>query len=202
MEPKELRPVEPKEVLTGTPARGRACRRDALLQGSDGGVSYAQLMGEPYPVELSGTFVDSRAGDETFGRFVTLMSDRHVVVQSLRALPDTPVTVIHGDLIPPNIHVDATGRPTAILDFGCFTTAGDPAFEAAVTAAVWDMYGPHADEHVATLTHLFATELHYAPETLALYQTAYALTTYDLFTSDGSGGHFRWCVALLNHSSP
>lgn len=122
-------------------------------------------------------------------------------VEALKALPDTPVTVIHGDLIPPNIHVDDTGRPTAILDFGFFTTAGDPAFEAAVTAAIWDMYGPHADEHLATLTKVFATELRYAPETLALYQTAYALTTYDLFASDGTDGHFRWCVGLLNRTS-
>ena len=82
--------------------------------------------------------------------------------------------------------------------FGFFATAGDPAFEAAVTAAVWDMYGPHAEERTAALTRLFATELHYAPQTLALYQTVYALATYDLFGADADDGHFRWCVALLN----
>jgi aminoglycoside phosphotransferase (APT) family kinase protein len=120
------------------------------------------------------------------------------VVGALRALPDTPVTVVHGDLVPPNVHVDAAGRPVAVLDFGFFTTAGDPAFEAAVAAAVWDMYGTHAEEHVAALTRLFADRLHHPPERLALYQAAYALTTYDLFASDGSDGHFRWCAALLN----
>jgi aminoglycoside phosphotransferase (APT) family kinase protein len=119
-------------------------------------------------------------------------------VQALRALPDTADTIIHGDLVPPNIHVDGAGRPVAVLDFGFFTTAGDPAFDAAVTAAVWDMYGPHAQAHTTALTRIFAAELHYAPDTLALYQAAYALTTYDLFTSDGSDGHFRWCAALLN----
>ncbi|WP_026931945.1 aminoglycoside phosphotransferase family protein [Glycomyces tenuis] len=121
-------------------------------------------------------------------------------VQALRALPDTPVTAIHGDLVPPNIHVDGTGRPVAVLDFGFFTTAGDPAFEAAVTAAVWDMYGPHAEAHTAALTDRFAAELRHSPETLRLYQRVYALTTYDLFTSDGSDGHFRWCAALLERS--
>jgi aminoglycoside phosphotransferase (APT) family kinase protein len=55
---------------------------------------------------------------------------------ALRSLPDGPVTAIHGDLVPPNIHTDAAGRPVAVLDFGFYTTAGDPAFEAAVTAAV------------------------------------------------------------------
>jgi aminoglycoside phosphotransferase len=119
-------------------------------------------------------------------------------VRALRALPDTADTVIHGDLVPPNIHVDGQGRPVAVLDFGFFTTAGDPAFEAAVTAAVWDMYGPHARAHTETLTRVFAAELRYEPETLTLYQTAYALTTYDLFSADGSDGHFHWCAALLN----
>ncbi|MFC4009251.1 phosphotransferase family protein [Nonomuraea purpurea] len=122
-------------------------------------------------------------------------------VQALKALPDTSVTVVHGDLVPPNVHVDDAGRPVAVLDFGFFTTAGDPAFEAAITAAVWDMYGPYAEEHVAALTRLFAAELRYSQETLALYQTAYALATYDLFSSDGGDGHFRWCVTLLKRSS-
>jgi aminoglycoside phosphotransferase (APT) family kinase protein len=122
-------------------------------------------------------------------------------VRSLKALPDTSVTVIHGDLVPPNIHVDDRGRPAAVLDFGFFTTAGDPAFEAAVTAAVWDLYGPYAEEHVTMLTRLFAAHLGYSSDVLALYQAAYALTTYDLFASDGSDGHFRWCAALLNRSN-
>ncbi|MFE7898146.1 phosphotransferase family protein [Streptomyces sp. NPDC057424] len=116
---------------------------------------------------------------------------------SLRALPDRADSVIHGDLVPPNIHVDQTGRPVAVLDFGFCTTAGDPAFEAAVTAAVWDMYGPHAAHHTAELSRLFARELGHAEEVLALYQKAYALITYDLFGMGPHDGHFRWCAALL-----
>lgn len=34
---------------------------------------------------------------------------------ALRALPGTAITVIHGDLVPPNVHVDDAGRPVAIL---------------------------------------------------------------------------------------
>ncbi|PTH86111.1 aminoglycoside phosphotransferase family protein [Streptomyces sp. A244] len=116
---------------------------------------------------------------------------------SLRALPDRPDSVIHGDLVPPNIHVDESGAPVAVLDFGFCTTAGDPAFEAAVTAAVWDMYGPHAAHHTAELTRLFARELGHAEEILTLYQKAYALITYDLFGMGPHDGHFRWCAALL-----
>ncbi|MGQ4480942.1 phosphotransferase [Streptomyces sp. SAS_276] len=121
--------------------------------------------------------------------------------KSLRSLPDAPVTVIHGDLVPPNIHTDAAGRPVAVLDFGFYTTAGDSAFEAAVTAAIWDMYGPHAEEHAAELTGLFARELGHAPATLATYQAAYALTTYDLFGLDDRDGHFRWCAQQLLRNS-
>ncbi|MEU9386678.1 aminoglycoside phosphotransferase family protein [Streptomyces sp. NPDC048279] len=119
------------------------------------------------------------------------------VQKALRSLPDAPVTAIHGDLVPPNIHIDAAGRPVAILDFGFYTTAGDPAFEAAVTAVIWDMYGPHAAEHAEELTRLFSHELGHAPATLTAYQAAYALTTYDLFGLDDSDGHFRWCIEQL-----
>ncbi|GGU15904.1 aminoglycoside phosphotransferase family protein [Streptomyces coeruleorubidus] len=121
-------------------------------------------------------------------------------LNALRSLPDAPVTAIHGDLVPPNIHVDATGRPVAVLDFGFYTTAGDPAFEAAVTASVCDMYGPHAQEHTAELTRLFAQELGYSPAALTTYQAAYALTTYDLFGLDDRDGHFRWCAGLLRRN--
>lgn len=116
---------------------------------------------------------------------------------SLRALPDQADSVIHGDLVPPNIHVDEAGHPVAVLDFGFCTTAGDPAFEAAVTAAVWDMYGPHAARHTAELSRLFARELGHAEEVLALYRRAYALITYDLFGMGPHDGHFRWCAAQL-----
>jgi aminoglycoside phosphotransferase (APT) family kinase protein len=142
-----------------------------------------------------------RHGDLLAAHVPGLSAKVQWAVQSLKALPDTSVTVIHGDLVPPNIHVDDNGHPTAILDFGFFTTAGDPAFEAAVTAAVWDMYGPYAEEHVTMLTRLFAAHLGYPPDVLALYQAAYALATYDLFASDGSDGHFRWCASLLNRST-
>lgn len=141
-----------------------------------------------------------RHGHVLAARVPRLAARVESTARSLEELPDTPVTAVHGDLVPPNVHVDGAGRPVAVLDFGFFTTAGDPAFEAAVTAAVWDMYGPHAEHHTATLTHLFAAELHHDAGTMALYQSVYALTTYDLFSPDGSDGHFRWCAALLNRA--
>ena len=141
-----------------------------------------------------------RHGDQLAAQVPDLAGIVRRTVDSLRALPEGgPVSVVHGDLVPPNVHVDDTNTPTAVLDFGFFTTAGDPAFEAAVAAAVWDMYGPYAEPHTVALTRLFAAEFGYSPDTLVLYQCAYALATYDLFASgsDGGDGHFRWCAGVL-----
>ncbi|HJT76890.1 MAG TPA: phosphoenolpyruvate--protein phosphotransferase, partial [Gemmataceae bacterium] len=46
-----------------------------------------------------------------------------------------PDTVVHGDLFGENVLVDHAGRPTAVLDFGFLSGAGDARFDAAVTAA-------------------------------------------------------------------
>jgi aminoglycoside phosphotransferase (APT) family kinase protein len=122
-------------------------------------------------------------------------------LHALRALPGGPVTAVHGDLVPPNIHVDPAGRPVAVLDFGFCTTAGAPAFDAAVAAAVFDMYGPHAEAHTTELTGFLARELGHPPAALAVYQAAYALVTYDLFGLGMDEGHFRWCAGLLSRSA-
>ncbi|MET8862271.1 aminoglycoside phosphotransferase family protein [Nonomuraea sp. NPDC004580] len=122
------------------------------------------------------------------------------VLSGLRAVADGPVSAIHGDLVPPNVHVAGDGRPVAVLDFGFFTTAGDPAFEAAVTAIIWDMYGPYAGEHSVELTELFAREFSYSADVLRVYQAVYALTTYDLFGMGAEDGHFRWCAEQLRRN--
>ncbi|MFE4499757.1 phosphotransferase family protein [Rhodococcus sp. NPDC056743] len=53
-------------------------------------------------------------------------------------------TVIHGDLTLDNILTNGDGALTAVLDWGFFTTEGDPAFDAAVAASIFDMYGESA----------------------------------------------------------
>ncbi|WP_369188971.1 phosphotransferase family protein [Streptomyces sp. R08] len=185
-------------VLRGLAAvPGSDAMRRLVVQGDD------QPLWEGYgrfPDALAGLVQRAvrRSGGVLAGQVSDLAGVVRRTVESLRALPDGgPVSVVHGDLVPPNILVDDTGAPTAVLDFGFFTTAGDPAFEAAVAAAVWDMYGPYAEEHTVGLTRLFAGEFRYSADTLHLYQRAYALATYDLFSSDGGDGHFRWCVRVL-----
>jgi aminoglycoside phosphotransferase (APT) family kinase protein len=91
------------------------------------------------------------------------------------ALLDTqPDTVIHGDLFGGNILVDDVSRPVAVLDFGFITTAGDPRFDAAVTASIMNMYGPHAESITQDLTARIARDLCYSPDVLCIYQAAYA----------------------------
>jgi hypothetical protein len=109
-------------------------------------------------------------------------------------------TVIHGDLFGANILVDERNRPLAVLDFGFLTTAGDPRLDAAITASVMNMYGPHALAITRDLTARFARELGYAEEVLLICQAAYAVATSNAFTADGSDGHFSWCLAQLRRA--
>ncbi|MEE4596101.1 aminoglycoside phosphotransferase family protein [Streptomyces sp. DSM 41524] len=120
------------------------------------------------------------------------------VVTALESLHRSDQSVIHGDLFPENILVDDRLRPTAVLDFGFMSTAGDPAFDAAVSAAIFNMYGPYAGRITDQLTSLIAGEHGWPPELLVLYRLTYALATSNFFTDDGSDGHFGWCVRMLN----
>jgi hypothetical protein len=115
----------------------------------------------------------------------------------LQALDRCPDTVIHGDLVPENILVDERARPVAVLDFGFLTTAGDPRLDAAIAASVMNMYGPHAPAITDVLTTQAAQDLSYPVDVLLTYQAAYAVATANAFTSDGSDGHFAWCISQL-----
>lgn len=123
--------------------------------------------------------------------------------QLLIALADiepVPASVVHGDLFGENILVDDAGRAVAVLDFGFLTTAGDPRLDVAITAAVMNMYGPHALEITRALTQQLADALGHPTKTLLVYQGVYALATANAFTPDGVDGHFTWCIAQLNRA--
>ncbi len=110
--------------------------------------------------------------------------------------PRSP-TVIHGDLVPPNILVDEQGQPTAVVDFGFFSTVGDPAFDAAVAASTFDMYGTFASRTDDELTREMGLRLGYLVEELTLYKAAYAVATSNAYDPNGRDGHFAWCVQML-----
>jgi aminoglycoside phosphotransferase (APT) family kinase protein len=120
--------------------------------------------------------------------------------EKVAAMDTRPDVALHGDLVPSNMLVDQDLRPLAVLDFGFLTTAGDPRLDAAIAAAVADMYGPHALQITRALTAQMAADLSYPAETLLLYQAAYAVATSNAFTADGSDGHFAWCIRQLTRA--
>jgi aminoglycoside phosphotransferase (APT) family kinase protein len=115
----------------------------------------------------------------------------------LQAMRSDDRALIHGDLIPANILVDESRKPVGILDFGFLTTVGDPRFDAAVAASVFDMYGPRGQTSEAVLDAAIVDRFGYEQQTLHIYRAAYALTTSNCFSASGSDGHFAWCTAML-----
>lgn len=94
------------------------------------------------------------------------------VVDRLADLQAAKPCLVHGDLIPANILVDNTSRLVAVLDFGFMSTIGDPAFDAAITASVYDMYGPCAMQNETTLEIAIGQRLGYDASRLAVYRAA------------------------------
>ncbi|SEC30732.1 Phosphotransferase enzyme family protein [Nocardioides exalbidus] len=118
-------------------------------------------------------------------------------VRALETLTPAEPALVHGDLIAANVLV-ADGRASAVLDFGFLSTAGDPAFDAAVTASVFDMWGPRAREVERELDAAFTSAFGHDPARLATHRAAYALVTACCFGTDLSDGHFAWCLAMLD----
>ena len=109
--------------------------------------SLPALPGEP-PLQVGAGFgagladlVERRATPVLAGVVPDLPDVVAAVTARLRALPVAPPALLHGDLIAANVLVDERRRPVAVLDFGFLTTVGDPAFDAAVTSSIFDMYG-------------------------------------------------------------
>ncbi len=119
------------------------------------------------------------------------------VITGLQTLPESdPAGFLHGDLIPGNVLV-RDGRVSGVLDFGFLTTVGDPQFDAAITASIFDMYGPNARVSEERLDQAFLARFGHDPQRYGLYRAAYAVITHAHFSPDGSDGHFAWCARML-----
>lgn len=110
---------------------------------------------------------------------------------------DGAAGVVHGDVCPENVLVDGDLRPTALVDWGFLTTAGDPAFDASIAAGVVDMYGPDARAVDDRLTGVLARRLAVPVDRLLVYRAAYAVATSNAYDPGGRDGHFAWCASTL-----
>ncbi len=115
------------------------------------------------------------------------------LADALRGLEPTEPRLVHGDLGSGNI-LAVDGRPTGLLDFGYVSTVGDPAFDAAVAAAVADMFGPGSAAATARIDALTRARFGYAQERLTVYRAAYGLVTASLLVAAPDEPHFRWCL--------
>ncbi|HEY9290902.1 MAG TPA: aminoglycoside phosphotransferase family protein [Microlunatus sp.] len=118
------------------------------------------------------------------------------LVDRLQALGDDQTGLVHGDLIPANVMVE-DGHVSGVLDFGFMTAVGDPQFDAAVTASLFDMYGPNAKASEDVLTEAFLARFGHDRQRYGLYRAAFAIITNAYFGSDGADGHFWWCAQML-----
>ena len=118
---------------------------------------------------------------------------------ALRDLSPAAPTLVHGDLIAANV-LRSAAHATAVLDFGFLSTAGDPAFDTAITASIYDMWGPRARDVERELDDAFRAAFGHDPHRVLIYRAAYALITACCFGTDLSEGHFSWCINMLNRS--
>ncbi|WP_374454222.1 phosphotransferase [Nocardioides sp.] len=115
---------------------------------------------------------------------------------ALEALAPVPPRLVHGDLGPVHVLLE-DDRPVGLLDFGYVSTVGDPAFDAAVAAALQDMFGPRAAEAMAALDSLTTRRFGYDPDVLVLYRAAYGLVTASCLAGH-PGRHLDWCLELVD----
>jgi aminoglycoside phosphotransferase (APT) family kinase protein len=118
------------------------------------------------------------------------------MADALRSVEPVPPRLVHGDLGPVHVLLDGE-RPVGLLDFGYISTVGDPAFDAAVAAALQDMFGPRALEATAALDALVVPRFGYDPDVLVLYRAAYGLVTASCLAGH-PGRHLDWCLALVD----
>lgn len=126
-------------------------------------------------------------------------------LQQLYALLAQPyhgaIQLIHGDIYPGNLLVDADLKITALFDFGLLTMYGDYLFDVATSWVFFDMYDQlqanlRARYLAIVLDRLGAT----IRGKLYRYMLIYSVISADTYSATCDDGHYQWCVANLNNS--
>ncbi|MES0833716.1 MULTISPECIES: phosphotransferase family protein [Nocardiopsidaceae] len=119
------------------------------------------------------------------------------ILELVGDLGDVPLGLMHGDLVPDNVLVNDECQVVGTLDFGFLSTVGDPVFDAALTASIFDMYGPQAHETEAYLDAAVVERFGCPPERMALYRAVYGIIASNAYDPQGQDGHFKFCADLL-----
>jgi Phosphotransferase enzyme family len=139
----------------------------------------------------------SRFGDQLRAAVDDFPAVFALLTPALGAIGSRRAGVVHGDICGVNILVDDDLRPTALLDWGFLSTAGDPAFDASVASGIFEMYGDDARSIDDRLVDVLARRLGIPREHLLVYRAAYAVATSNAYDPEGSDGHFAWCIRTL-----
>jgi len=110
-----------------------------------------------------------------------------IVERLLTDLPEKPPALVHGDVTAGNILVDADCRPTAILDFGLMTMAGDPAYDAASAGTMYALWSPEVREIEAAFDAGVVSRFGYDPELLKTYRAIHLLLIANAHDADPYG---------------
>jgi aminoglycoside phosphotransferase (APT) family kinase protein len=137
-----------------------------------------------------------------FERDVIAFDQKLAVMQTLLAQPyHGDYRLIHGDICPANLLVDAQGQICGLLDFGLFTLYGDPLFDAATAWVFFDMYDELQTNVRARLLPFVLQR--FGPANygkLIRYVLLYSFLSANTYAADCSDGHYAWCVSNLNNA--
>ena len=109
--------------------------------------------------------------------------------------------LIHGDFFPGNTIINEAIQITGLLDFGTFTTMGDPIYDIALGWVFADMYEnidhfPVKDFVGERINRKLAEN---EVERMKLYVLIYSLLSATMYGNpDTNDGHFRWAMKNLN----
>lgn len=116
--------------------------------------------------------------------------------ERIRALPDPPKVLVHGDYFPGNVLMDHDFKVTGVIDFGWLTVAGDPAMDLASAAIFLNVVRGHqASDAERVHARLLATHGDALAPSIETYRGWYAVRFSPYKADDGS--LFEWCVVSL-----